>query len=186
MYTSGCCMGCFFPGGVFSSSSCHRSLINIQSLGYICLKAVMKLSSSASEPILLNTAATLSFLWLIKQLIVNPPDQHNLTTSSMLCLIQSDRLMHTQTIPISLSAALMHMRQIQYGHLMHIHQIQSTVLIHAQHMRIYEPQSCPAALQKAPMNNLNNPVLLLWCHLVIARQAQPSSKDIGSNILKSA
>ena len=72
MYTSGCCMECFLPGGVLSSSSCHLSLIFTQSLGYICLKAVMNLSSSTWFPSDANTAEILSFLRLMKQLIVTP------------------------------------------------------------------------------------------------------------------
>ncbi len=37
-------------------------------------------------------------------------------------------------------------------------------------------------LQEAPMNNLNNPILLLFRHLVITRQAESSSENIGPNI----
>ena len=32
------------------------------------------------------------------------------------------------------------------------------------------------------MNNLNNPILLLRSHLVIARQAEPTTENIGSYI----
>ena len=32
------------------------------------------------------------------------------------------------------------------------------------------------------MNDLNNPVLLLFCHLVIARQAEPATENIGSYV----
>ena len=37
-------------------------------------------------------------------------------------------------------------------------------------------------LQKTPMNDLDNPVLLLFRHLVITRQAEPSPENIGSYI----
>ena len=37
-------------------------------------------------------------------------------------------------------------------------------------------------LPKTPMNDLNNPILLLFRHLVIARQAQPSPENIGSYV----
>ena len=37
-------------------------------------------------------------------------------------------------------------------------------------------------LQKTPVNDLNNPVLLHRSHLIVARQAQPSSEDIRSDI----
>ena len=47
----------------------------------------------------------------------------------------------------------------------------STTLMHIQ------PTS-----QKAPVNNLNNPILLLRCHLIVAWQAQPSSEDIGTDV----
>jgi hypothetical protein len=40
--------------------------------------------------------------------------------------------------------------------------------------------------QKAPVNDLNNPILLLFRHLVIARQAEPATENISSNVLKSA
>ena len=69
---------------------------------------------------------------------------------------------------------------------MHNQQILFDHQIDAQHMRIYEPQSCPIDLQKAPMNNLNNPILLLFRHLIIGRQAQSSPENIRSNILESA
>jgi hypothetical protein len=36
--------------------------------------------------------------------------------------------------------------------------------------------------QKAPMNDLNNPVLLLFCHLVITGKTQPAPENIGSNV----
>ena len=32
------------------------------------------------------------------------------------------------------------------------------------------------------MNDLNNPILLLRCHLVIARQAEPAPENIGSYV----
>ena len=32
------------------------------------------------------------------------------------------------------------------------------------------------------MNNLNNPILLLRRHLVIARQAEPTTENIGSHV----
>ena len=38
------------------------------------------------------------------------------------------------------------------------------------------------ALQETPVNNLNNPILLLRRHLVIARQTEPASENIGSYI----
>jgi hypothetical protein len=37
-------------------------------------------------------------------------------------------------------------------------------------------------LQETPMNDLNNPILLLRRHLVITRQAEPSPENIGSYI----
>lgn len=50
----------------------------------------------------------------------------------------------------------------------------STTLSHAQSMFPF--------LQKAPVNDLNNPILLLFRHLVIGRQAQSSPENIGPNI----
>lgn len=44
------------------------------------------------------------------------------------------------------------------------------------------PQSHPADLEEAPVNDLNNPILLLWRHLVITRQAKPSAENIGSYV----
>ena len=89
--------------------------------------------------------------------------------------IQWDYLMHMQSIPFSLST-----------HLMHAEQIQSDHLIHMQQMYIYNPQSCPTDLEKTPMDDLNNLLLLLHRHLVIARQAEPTTENISPNILKSA
>ena len=37
-------------------------------------------------------------------------------------------------------------------------------------------------LQKAPMDDLNNPILLLRRHLVIRGQAQPTTENIGSDV----
>lgn len=37
-------------------------------------------------------------------------------------------------------------------------------------------------LQEAPMNDLNNPILLLFRHLVIAGKAQPPPENSGSNV----
>jgi hypothetical protein len=39
---------------------------------------------------------------------------------------------------------------------------------------------------KTPMNDLDNPILLLFRHLVIARQAEPAPENIGSYVLESA
>ena len=47
----------------------------------------------------------------------------------------------------------------------------STTLMHIQ------PTS-----QKTPVNDLNNPILLLFRHLVIARQAEPASENIGTDV----
>ena len=51
---------------------------------------------------------------------------------------------------------------------------------------IYASQSCPAdvaqTLPETSMNNLNNPILLLFRHLVIARQTEPAPENIGSYI----
>ena len=66
-----------------------------------------------------------------------------------------------------LSACHMHMRQIR----LHAGIFLSTTLIHIQ------PTS-----QKAPMNDLNNPILLLFRHLVIAGKTQPSTENIGSYV----
>ena len=54
----------------------------------------------------------------------------------------------------------MHIQQIQWDYLIHIQPIQSDRLIHIQPMR--------GQSKKAPMNDLNNPILLLFRHLVIA------------------
>ncbi len=72
--------------------------------------------------------------------------------------------------------------------------------MHTQQIHIYGAQSCSAdtassrylpiyalshaqpTLQKAPMNDLNNPVLLLFCHLVITGKTQPAPENIGSNV----
>ena len=35
---------------------------------------------------------------------------------------------------------------------------------------------------KTPVNNLNNPVLLLFCHLVITGKTQPAPENISSNV----
>jgi hypothetical protein len=43
-------------------------------------------------------------------------------------------------------------------------------------------QSMFPFLQKTPMNDLNNPVLLFFRHLVITGKAQPSSENISSYI----
>ena len=40
----------------------------------------------------------------------------------------------------------------------------------------------PVYLYKTPMNNLNDPILLFLCHLVIRRQTQPAFEYIRSNI----
>ena len=171
-------MGCLFPNGVLSSSNCHLSLIFNQSLGLSFLKTAMKLSSSASTPTSLKTVAILSFLRLMKQLIVNTPVMLNRCTY--------DYFIHMQPIPYFLSAHLIHIQP------MHIY-----TLSHIQQMRIYKPQSCPAdvvspnlqlsctfsrrssGITKAPVNNLNNPVLLLFRHLVIAWQAEPTAENIS-------
>ena len=36
--------------------------------------------------------------------------------------------------------------------------------------------------EKTPMNDLNNPILLFFSHLVIARKTQPAPENIGSYI----
>jgi hypothetical protein len=81
--------------------------------------------------------------------------------------IQYDSLIHMQSMPFSLSTHLMHMRQIQPQAGIFL----STALIHIQ------PTS-----PKTPMNNLNNPILLLRRHLVIAWQTEPTTENIGSYI----
>ena len=118
--------------------------------------------------------------------------------------IQYDSLIHMQPMPFFLSAHLMHMQQIHiynpdaYSADMAFSYLQTSVifsrcrctyLIHALPIRlqtgflpIYNPQSCSADLEEAPMNNLNNPILLLFRHLVIARQAESSSENIGSYV----
>ena len=57
--------------------------------------------------------------------------------------------------------------------------------IYIQQLRMWLPKSWPAAilyLQKAPVNNVNNPFLLLFRHLVIAGKAQPSPENVGSYV----
>ena len=66
-----------------------------------------------------------------------------------------------------LSTALMHVRPIRLQAGIFL----STTLSHTQ------PTS-----PKTPMNNLNNPILLLFRHLVIAGKAKPSTENIGSYI----
>ena len=48
---------------------------------------------------------------------------------------------------------------------------------------IRPPNAHPADLEKAPMNDLNNLILLLRCHLVITGQAQASTENIGAHVL---
>ena len=40
--------------------------------------------------------------------------------------------------------------------------------------------------EKTPMNDLDNPVLLLFCHLVIRGKTQPTPKNIGSYVYSRA
>ena len=68
--------------------------------------------------------------------------------------------------------------------LIYTEQIHSDHLIHMQHMYIYIPNACQTDLEETPMNNLNNPLLLLFSHLVIAGKTQPSPENIRPNILK--
>ena len=69
-------------------------------------------------------------------------------------------------------------------------------LSHIQQMRIYRPNACPADvtspylrphahatdLEKTPVNDVDNHVLLLRRHLVVTRQAEPAPENIGSNV----
>lgn len=50
------------------------------------------------------------------------------------------------------------------------------------YLPIYALSHIQQTSQKAPVNDLNNPVLLLRCHLVIGRQAEPSPENISSYI----
>ena len=52
----------------------------------------------------------------------------------------------------------------------------------SRYLPIYAPHPYPTDLQKAPMNDLNNPILLLRRHLVIAWQTELAPENIGSNI----
>ena len=72
----------------------------------------------------------------------------------------------------------MHMRQIHCNRLIDVQSIR--------YLPVCAPHSCPTDLQEAPMNNLNNPILLLRRHLVIARQAQAATEDISSYIYSRA
>lgn len=56
------------------------------------------------------------------------------------------------------------------GHLMHIQPIQS------------DPRFTISRSKEAPVNDVNNPFLLLFRHLVIAGKTQPSTENIGSYV----
>lgn len=73
MYTSGCCIGCLFPGGVFCSSNSHFSCISFQSFGYICLNVSIKDYSFTSEPRASKTDRIFFFLCLMNDPTPMPP-----------------------------------------------------------------------------------------------------------------
>ena len=57
----------------------------------------------------------------------------------------------------------------------HAHSVDTNLMPHS------HPADVPV-LQETPMYNLNNPTLLLHCHLVIGWQAESSPEDISSDI----
>ena len=164
----------------------------------------MKLSSSASVPTISNTAEILSFLRLLKQLIVNTLVICSRCTYDCLMhtqQIQYDYLIHMQPMPFSLSTHLMHIRQTplcppdsyaadasfsiyaphayaadanlrpqSYAADMHL---QTSFMLYRYVISLSTP-SCTSSRHgltssKTPVNDLDNPILLLFRHLVIAR-----------------
>lgn len=104
--------------------------------------------------------------------------------------------MHIQQMSFFLCGSLRHMQQMPF--------FLCGTLMHMQQMSLGLPDACPAnvakncfflsaalshiqpTLEKTPADDLDNDILLLRSHLVIAGKTQSAPENIGSNILKIA